>query len=243
MVVLALSGLVINQLCFTAGLDRTNAINATIIVATIPVLTAAYAVLSGREHGSAKLWIGLGAALLGAILVADPRRLALSGGHLQGNLLLLANSALYSVFLVEARAWIGRYGPQCVLVWVFAIGAVFITPIGIPAVAAHAASWDLRLWIAIAYIVLFATAFAYAANTWALRHLPSSFVALFIYAQPLLAIAMAVSLGESLAQWLRLPASTESITANTMIGTAAIFFGIYIATRTNRSRRELDHAT
>ncbi|MFO0558116.1 MAG: DMT family transporter [Polyangiales bacterium] len=49
-VLLALSGLVINQLCFTWGLKRTSAVETTLLVAMIPVLSATVAVFTGAER-------------------------------------------------------------------------------------------------------------------------------------------------------------------------------------------------
>mgnify|MGYP001038711291 CR=1 FL=1 len=48
----SLLGVSINQLCFLAGLDRSTATNASIMLVSIPVLTHAFAVLLGRERPS-----------------------------------------------------------------------------------------------------------------------------------------------------------------------------------------------
>jgi drug/metabolite transporter (DMT)-like permease len=228
---LALLGVVLNQLCFTMGLARTSAINTTVLGATIPVFTALYAFASGRERGGARVWAGLAIALAGVLTVARPERLALGPGAVLGNALILVNSACYAAYLVRGREQIEKYTAERVVTWVFVLGAAMVVPLGVPYVAAHAASWGLRVWLAIGYVVLVPTAYAYGANAWALSRAPASLVAAFIYLQPVLAIALALGVGDALAAWLAVPPPSEHLTARTAAGTVAILVGVWVSSR------------
>lgn len=82
-----------------------------------------------------------------------------------------------------------------------------------------------------AYAALIPTAFAYGGDAWALKHAPSSLVAVFAYIKPMLAIIFAVTLGAPLAHWLGVPTPKEAITAYTVIGSLIIIGGVALAMR------------
>jgi drug/metabolite transporter (DMT)-like permease len=226
---LALLGLVVNQALFSYGLARTTAINATVLIATIPMLTAVYAVASGRERGQPRVWLGALVAFAGVVIVARPERLSLGDRTLVGNALVLANCVAYSAYLVQARAAVARHGAPAVLTWIFVAAAAIAAPVGLPLVAAHSAAWSARHWMALGYIVAAPTVFAYGANAWALARAPSSLVAVFIYVQPALAVVLALTLGDHLAGWLGVAPPRETLTVQAGLGMLAIFAGVYVA--------------
>ena len=239
---LALAGMVLNQLLFTFGLHHTTAINSSILGATIPVLTIVYAVASRRERGRIALWAGLVIALLGTFLVARPERVSLSDEHLFGNALIIVNCMAYSVYLVRGREVMAEYGAERVIAWCFLAAALMVAPFGIGTLVAHGGEWSARTWLACLYVVLFPTAFAYAANGWAMARAPSSIVAVFIYLQPMLAIAMAVTLGDPLARWLGVPEPHETLTVRATTGMGAIMLGVWVTTQWKVRRLDGDGA-
>jgi drug/metabolite transporter (DMT)-like permease len=230
-ITLALTGLVANQLLFVEGVGRSSAVEASVIGATIPVFTLLYAVLSGREKNRVAMWAGVAMALAGVMLVAKPSGVAAHGSHAIGNVMLLLNCVSYSVYLVRGRALLARYGAATVLPWMFGAAVIMVAPFGVGVIALHAAHWSARTWMAIAYVVAVPTAFAYGANAWALARAPSSLVAVFIYVQPAMAIAMAVTFGNQLAAWLSVTAPNEHMTALTAVGMLAVFAGVFVASR------------
>lgn len=228
---LALLGLVANQVLFLYGLQRTSAIEGTLMIATIPVVTVLYAVLSGRERGRLTLWLGLALALGGALTVALSRGGTTQGAHLVGDLLVLANCASYGAYLVRARDAVARFGSERVVLWIFLFAAAMVAPAGIPTLLSEAPSYPPRVWLAIAYITAGPTVFAYGANAWALQRAPSSLVAVFIYVQPVLAVLLSLTLGDRLARWLAVPSPHESITLTLLLGMSAILGGVTLASR------------
>jgi drug/metabolite transporter (DMT)-like permease len=103
--------------------------------------------------------------------------------------------------------------------------------VGILAVGAPAWSrFDMstltpQAWGLAAFIIVFATAGAYLGNSWALARVDSSFVALFIYLQPFIAVTLAAVLNA------QLPSGRE------LVGGALIFTGVYLAVPRARPRR------
>ncbi len=233
---LALSGLVINQLCFTAGLARTSAIETALLVALIPVCAATYGVLTGRERPSRGFWLGLLCATAGAVCVARPGRLGQGPPHLLGDLLVLVNSASYAVYLVRGRGVFARHGAVAVLGWIFPIAALLVAPLGLPALCGSAPSWSARSWAAIAYVIAAPTVLAYGGNAYALARAPSSLVAAFIYVQPALAVLLAVTIGDPLARWLAVRPPGERLDALASVGLLAILAGVWLATRPARAK-------
>ena len=231
---LALTGLVINQLCFTWGLRRTSAVETTLLVAMIPVFSAMFAVLTGSERPARTFWLGLLSALGGAAIVARPWRLASQSAHLAGDALVLVNSASYAVYLVRARPMFMKYGAMTVLGWIFPIAALCVAPLGAVDLLRAAPHFAPRTWAAIAYVALVPTVFAYGGNAYALARAPSSLVAAFIYIQPALAMVLAVTLGDPLARWLGVPAPRERLDAYAVLGMGAILAGVWVATRPTR---------
>src|SRR5579859_1368741 len=67
--VYALTGVVLNQLLFISGLERTTATNAVVIGATIPVFTVGVAVFLRREQATPAKLAGLAVAFCGALSI------------------------------------------------------------------------------------------------------------------------------------------------------------------------------
>ncbi len=231
-VFLSLTGLVINQWLFTLGLKRSSAIETSLLIAMIPVTSAAYAILSKREQARKTFWLGLLCALSGAILVAKPARLLRGEAHLFGDSLVLINSISYAIYLVRSRPIFVKYGAYAVLGWIFLIALMCSTPVAMYGLVTELPSYAGRTWMAIGYVVLMPTIFAYGANAYALSRASSALVATFVYLQPALALTMAVTFGNPLADWLGVARPNETLDVFTLLGMAAIFLGVWFATRT-----------
>jgi drug/metabolite transporter (DMT)-like permease len=193
---LAVLGIAGNQLLFIAGLSRTTATTAVVLGTTIPVFTVGIAILARRERATVLRVAGVGLAFGGAVVTIGGGALA-GGSHLTGDLLIVANSLSYALYLVLSRPVVTRHDPLVVITWVMTFGAVMVLPFGAADAAAHAPSMSAGGWMAMAWIVGAATVGTYALNAWALRHAPSSLVATYIYVQPPVAAVMAaIYLGE-----------------------------------------------
>ena len=227
---LGLLGVFVNQAFFLAGLHRTTAINATVLIATIPLFTAVFTIATGREKLRQRFAIGMVVAVAGLALVVKPERMALGGSHLLGDAMVVLNCASYAVYLGLARDAIVRHGGPSVVRWAFYAGVLFALPLGLRETIAAAPTWNAPVIYALAYILLVPTAFAYAANALALSRVPASVVSVFVYVQPVLAAAMAVTVSAPLARMLGVAVTPESLSARTVAGGVAVLIGVAIAT-------------
>jgi drug/metabolite transporter (DMT)-like permease len=226
----ALFGITANMLLFIAGLARTTATNAIVIGTTIPVFTVGVAVVARKEAATLAKVAGLAVACVGAMTIVGAARFEAGSGRLVGNLLIVANSLSFSIYLVMSRRLLSIYSPMTVVAWTFVFGTLGILPFGAPSLAAAAPHLSPRAWSCVVYIALFPTVGTYFLNLFALQKVPASLVAIYIYVQPIVgALMAAVALG-------------ERPSPSTYIGGALIGGGIWLVTREARRMRALQAA-
>ena len=192
-----LLGMAANQLLYLAGLERTTATNASVLITTIPIFTLLLAVLSGQHRLRRGEVLGVAVAFAGVLSLVGVERAEL-GASIVGDTMIVLNCLSYAAFLVLARPLSRRYGSLAVVAGGFAAATVVVAPFGAPALPSlAAATWFT--WLLIAYVVAIPTIANHLINTWALREASSSQVAIYIYLQPVVGAALAVAvLGESL---------------------------------------------
>lgn len=214
--VLGLLGIVVNQTLFLMGLARTTAINATILVTTIPIFTVLYSVLSRREPASPLKFAGIAVAGLGALYLIGPDRLSLAPDLAVGNLLIVLAMFCYALYLVHSKALVMRLGPVTVSAYVMLFSALGTLPLGLSGLA----TMDLAVvrpatWAWLAYIVVFPTIVAYFLNIWALRRVSPNLVAGYIYLQPIFTALVAPAVLEG-----------ERVTTRAAVAGLTIFVGL-----------------
>jgi drug/metabolite transporter (DMT)-like permease len=191
---LGLLGVFANQVLFIVGLKYTTAINASILMPSLPVFAVAAAALLRIERIGRRRLFGIVLSVAGALVLVNPARLAVGGMQVLGNALILVNCCCYALFLVLQRPLLARLPWRTVIAGSFLFGGAGVLVVGAPALAALAPA---ATWAGVAYIVLFATVFAYAVSTWAVRRSSPALVAAYGTLQPLVAAALAASfLGE-----------------------------------------------
>jgi len=214
--VLGLVGVAANQSLFLFGLKHTTAINATILVTTVPVFTVFGSVLLGREPASAWKFAGIALAALGTVYLIGPDRISLAPDVALGNLLIVIGMLCYSAYFLLAKPMMARYDSITVSTYVMLFAIVGVLPLGLMAMKGFdLGSVRAAVWGWVGYIVVGPTIFTYLLNIWALRRASSNMVAIFIYLQPLLTAAVAPLLLRG-----------ESITARALAAAGAIFAGL-----------------
>ncbi|HEX9940976.1 MAG TPA: DMT family transporter [Thermoanaerobaculia bacterium] len=193
-------GVFANQALFITGLKLTTATNAAMLMLSVPVFTAAAAAALGIERVGTGRLAGIALSVAGALVLVNPLRFSTDPGTALGNVLILANGLCYALFLVLQRPVLNRIPWRTVLAWSFLFGGAGVLLVSIPALTAlEPAKVPAGAWLGVAYIVLFPTVFAYAANTWGVRRSSPALVAAYNTLQPLVAAALAVAfLGERL---------------------------------------------
>lgn len=201
---LAVLGIVLNQTLYLVGLRITTAFAAALLGATIPIFTAALAVVFRVERTSVRTAVGLGLALTGVLWLTG------IGSVDVGALVIAANCLSYSLYIVFSRSAVQRAGALNFVTWLFTWSVLLLAPVGAWPLAHGALTWGPRAWVLVAFMVCVPTIVAYFANAWALGRSSPTLVTVYIYLQPLLAAAL---------QWVQLgePIATRALVASAFI--------------------------
>lgn len=219
----ALFGVVLNQVLFVEGLARTTPSHSAVINSLIPVLTLLFALLLGRERPTVGRVASLVVSFASVLLLLGVERFRLEDQLVRGDLLTLANGASFSLFLVLSRDFLRRNDPLAATAWLLLLGAGGILAVGAgPLLQVDFTALPARFWLLAAYAVVFATVLAYFLNYYALRHVDSSMVALFIYLQPPIATTLSMLFLH------------ERPAPRFWVAAAGIFLGLYLAVKSTR---------
>lgn len=221
----SLLGVVLNQWLFVKGLSLTTAVNATLLGTTIPVFTLLVSIALKNERASIRQIVGILLAGAGVVYLIGPERADFSRSSVIGDLLLVANSLCYGTYVAISKRLVTRYNALTVTTWIFIVGCVPAVPLGAVSLSQVRLS-DIpgSVWLAVTYIVLFATVVCYYLNSWALARVPPSTVAVYIYLQPLITFALApLVLG-------------EKVESRVIIASLLVFAGVAVVTARARSK-------
>ena len=232
----AVFGVALNQLCFFHGLMRTSPLHASLIMVAAPILVLVFAaVLIGERVTWGKaVGIALGATGATVLLVrgADGGDV---GATFTGDLFILVNAASFALYLVLVKPLMRTYSAVTVMAWSFAIGTLLVLPFGWNEVAAmHWTALDGGTWGAIAFVVVGVTFVAYLLNTWALRVVDPGVVGTYIYLQPLMAVAFAWLYALGGIAPSAITAAPPEIRPVHGLCAALIFLGVHLVNRADR---------
>lgn len=230
LVILGMLGIAANQTLFLYGLKHTTAINATILVTTVPVFTVLGSVLTRREPPSWLKFAGIALAGAGAVYLIGPDRISLAPDVALGNAMIVLGMVCYAAYFLYSKPILRRYGSVTVSFYVMFFASFGVLPLGVGAAQEmKVAEISPAVWLTVAYIVVFPTILTYLLNLWALKRVSSNLVAVYIYLQPLFAAAVAP---------LVLPG--ENLTIRAAIAGLAIFAGLALVILAElRQQREI----
>lgn len=214
----ALTGVAFNQLLFIGGLKLTTHINAALISTTIPVavMVASYFVL--KEKITLQKLIGVGLGIAGVVaLTIYGKKFAYEKSGLLGDLMIFVNACLFGTFLVLVKSLMRKYHPITVMKWAFFLGFIVVTPFGAHELIVTPMNiFTLHIWMALAYVLICTTFLTYLLNSYALQLVDASTVSIYVYLQPLIATAIALSFGK------------DELTLVKVLSGALIFTGVYL---------------
>jgi drug/metabolite transporter (DMT)-like permease len=222
--VLSLFGVTFNQLLFITGLSLTKASNTSLLAVTIPIFTVVVSSILGTERARPVKFFGILLAAVGVVLLIDPQKASFSSQTTIGDLLIVANSLSYGIYVATSKETITRNGAFRSMMWVFIFASVICVPFGLDSMSQLNLSvispW---IWPIILYIAIGATASPYLLNAWALARVNPSTVAVYVYLQPLIGFLLAVIF------------LSEPIDVKFAFSAALIFAGVFLVTFRRRT--------
>lgn len=206
------------------GLERTTAVNASLIGVVGPVLVTVAGVLFLREHVTRREKIGIGIAISGTTLtMLEPLLQGVDGGTFEGNLLILASLFVAVVTTVIAKVLLRDNVEALTATNIsFFIGFITFIPITLftyqpNAVVNQIQQAPLPYHLGVIYMALLSGNLAYFLWHKAQKTIEIGEAALFSYLGPVFAIPLAVL-------WLK-----EEIHTTFILGATIIAIGVFIA--------------
>ncbi|MEW6663011.1 MAG: DMT family transporter [Bacillota bacterium] len=215
-----LTGVFLYNVFFLKGMQTTTAINGSLIVMGCPVLTVLFSTLYLKENLRKLQLAGFSIAMLGVMVVIGQGSWeALT--HIKfypGDLLIALCTVVFAAYNVSGKVAAGRVSPLGITTFSAGFGAVMLTVLAYPyfdLVELSQASWSA--WGGLLFLVVFATALAFALWFESIKRIGASRAAVFLYLVPVAAALTAILVLH------------ERIYAYHIIGGLLVFCGVYIA--------------
>ena len=162
----------------TAGLERSSVSSTGFITGMYVVLTPLLALAIFRTRAGLSVWIGVALTTVGLALLSG-----VHGGAVAGHLLVLAGAAVYSLQIVLLEQFAPRYDALA-----FTFVEMLTSLAGLMAIALALGQLSVphgwTVWGALLVTGVFASAFAFLAQTWAQRRATATQTALAFSLEP-----------------------------------------------------------
>jgi drug/metabolite transporter (DMT)-like permease len=205
LMLVAVFGIVINQLMFFKGLSLTHPINGAVVMISTPIMVLIMAAIIIKERITSRKALGIGIGLVGTLMIlVVGKKLSFSSDTFLGDVFIFINATAYGVYLVLISPLMKKYHPVTVIKWVFLLGLFMVLPFGYEQFSEVA--WSTlppkAVW-AMVYVVIGLSFFAYLFNTVALKYVSPSVVSSYIYLQPIIASLVAIWMGKDHLDWIK----------------------------------------
>ncbi|MEO9144045.1 MAG: DMT family transporter [Ginsengibacter sp.] len=217
----AITAIGLNQMLFIKGLAFTFPIHAALLTLTTPILITIIAARVLREKITIGKSFGLLLGALGAGLLIGNRVVSPPGEDATlGDILVILSSIAYTFYFILVKPLMKKYSPVQVIRWIFTFGFFMTLPFCFEEFSAI--TWQVftpKDWFLLFLIVVPGTFFAYIFNVYGIQKLSASTAGIYIYSQPVFAVAIAMI-------FLK-----EELSLSKIIAAALIFSGVFLSNR------------
>ena len=203
-------GLFLTQFSFLWAITMVTAIDAAILGTLGPVFTMLFAYLFVKEPITGKKAGGVAISFAGVIFLIFN---TVQGGGASatspfGVVLLLVNSLSFSLYLGVFRPLISKYSVVTFMKWMFLFSLLMSLPFSMKGLLTtdYAAIQPKVLW-EIAYLIVFATFFAYFLIPYGQKRIRPTLVSMYSYAQPIIATVISIWVGLDAITWQKVIAA------------------------------------
>ena len=215
---MALVGVVLNQLVFAYALDRASASSTSLVFGTFPIFVALIASAVGTEQLRRRHWAATLVSFAGVALVAAGAGGASFDGGIVGVLLGVGIAATWAGYSVGVRPLLTRYSAYRVSVWVMIIGAIPLALVSLAQLVGQ--SWGAITtfaWLAWLYTIAIGLVLANVTYFTSIDRVGAARASLYLNLQPFVGALLAVAI------------LSEELTLAQIGGGAIIALGIVIA--------------
>lgn len=231
--VCALCGVGINQWLFVIGLKNSSPVNASIIATAVPIFVLLLAALVLKEPITAKKSLGVFLGVSGGLLLVFNSTQTTSGTNsLWGDMLMLLNQLMYSVYLVLSKPLSRRYSSVIMMKWMFLFSTLALAPFCLQYMQYvpmfHRETFNMSQLYALLYLLFGATFVSFMLIPMALKQIRPTTVSMYNYVQPIIASAIAVAVGQ------------DTFSMQKLLSAALVFVGVYLVTQ-SKKRKDIEN--
>jgi drug/metabolite transporter (DMT)-like permease len=213
----SLFGVILNQALFLEGIARTTAGHAALMNSQIPTFALLGSILIGQEKFSWRKGVSFLVGSAGVLILLQVDRLQFGSETLTGDLLTLANTVSFSIFIVLSRRIMSKEDPLAATTVIFGFASVGMLAWGGDDLLRTDLTAISPLVIGgMVFAILLATILTYFLNIWALKRTRVSHVALYIFLQPVIAAVLGLLLLH------------EAVSIRLVISTALVFVALLL---------------
>lgn len=196
----AILGVTLTQICFVGALSLTTASNTALLSATAPIFAAAAAVAIGIERLDRSHWIGVLIGMSGVFLIVGDAFSPTNGTNPLGDALALGAAGFSAVSTIPLRSLLQRYTATRILTIEMIAGSGFLVPVALPGLLnqdfSHVSAGG---WMSLAYAAVVSGAVTNLLYFSAVGQVGPSKAAVFLYLEAFFGALLAVILlGEQL---------------------------------------------
>lgn len=192
-------GLFVTQVSFLKAITCTTAIDVSILGSVSPVFTMFVAAIFLKEPitwkkvtGVLLSFAGIAYLVLNSITIAE----GADATTPTGIAMILLNTASFACYLGIFRPLIKRYSVVTFMKWMFLFSLLTALPFSVgDIIATPYASIEMKVWIEVGYLVLFATFLCYFLIPYSQQRLRPTIVSMYTYVQPVLAVVISIIVG------------------------------------------------
>ena len=220
MALVAMTGVTFNQLFFIAGVSRSSVAHAGLIVALGPVMVLVLSCLLRLEALTVLKFLGMLISFGGVAVLTIGKVNHGAGGHLIGDMILLAGSGVFAGYTILMKEIASQYDAITLNTLAYVIGVLAMLPLGAHSLdGVRWVSVPPVAWVGLAFAIVFGSVVPYLIFTVAINELTASRVAAFSYLQPVIATALGIGM------------LGEKLTVKIILGGALILSGVYLTER------------
>ena len=227
--VCALCGVGINQWLFVIGLKNSSPVNASIIATAVPIFVLLLAALVLKEPITAKKSLGVFLGVSGGLLLVFNSTQTTSGTNsLWGDMLMLLNQLMYSVYLVLSKPLSRRYSSVIMMKWMFLFSTLALAPFCLQYMQYVPMFHRETFNVSQLYLLFGATFVSFMLIPMALKQIRPTTVSMYNYVQPIIASAIAVAVGQ------------DTFSMQKLLSAALVFVGVYLVTQ-SKKRKDIEN--
>lgn len=209
------------------AMQWTSASNATLIIASYPVITLLLEALIYKTKLNFLKILGILIAIVGVVILAYVKADSRQQGELLGSTLLLIAGVVWAFYNFLTKKVVNRYPPITLLFYQTLFGTIFMAPMAL----FERADWQTPTVMSFSmmlFLGVFCSVIAFLLYNLGLKTMPPSSVTSMLNLVPIFGVFFS---------WLLLG---EAVTLRKVIGGAIVIFGVMLSVRRTKRERELD---